>query len=72
MANFITEFEKGQKGGNKGISMGEGIINISSAINGLQRGRIYVVAAPPKAKGKLVAFIVLLLNIFIMFTILYK
>ena len=49
MANFITEFEKGQKGGNKGIAMGDGIINISSAINGLQRGRIYVIAAPPKA-----------------------
>lgn len=46
--NFITEFKKGQEGGNKGISMGEELHKLSSAINGIQRGRIYGVASPPK------------------------
>ena len=47
--NLIEEFKKGQSGGNKGLPMGEGLANISKAINGVQRGRIYGVAAAPKA-----------------------
>lgn len=47
--NFQTEYEKGQAGGNKGIPMGEGLQNVSNAINGIQRGRIYGIAAAPKA-----------------------
>jgi len=47
--NFIEEFKKGQKGGNKGLPMGDGLMNVSKAINGLQRGRIYGIAAAPKA-----------------------
>lgn len=47
--NLIEEFKKGQEGGNKGLYMGDGLAHISSAINGVQRGRIYGVAAPPKA-----------------------
>ena len=48
MANFITEFNKGQKGSNKGLYMGEGLGNISKAINGIQRGMTYGIAAGPK------------------------
>jgi len=47
--NFRKEFKKGQSGGNKGIPMGDGVDHISSTINGLQRARIYGVAAAPKA-----------------------
>ena len=47
--NFIEEFNKGQTGGNKGIWMGDGLKNLCNAINGLQRGRLYGIAAPPKA-----------------------
>ena len=48
MANFITEFNKGQKGSNKGLYMGEGLGYISKAINGIQRGMTYGIAAGPK------------------------
>ena len=47
--NFIEEFNKGQSGGNKGIPLGPGLLNLSNAINGLQRGRLYGIGAPPKA-----------------------
>lgn len=47
--NFIEEYKKGQTGGNKGLPMGEGLLNLSNAINGIQKGRLYGVAAPPKA-----------------------
>ncbi len=47
--NFIEEYEKGQRGGNKGLPMGDGLMNVSRAINGVQRGRIYGIAAAPKA-----------------------
>lgn len=47
--NFIEEYKKGQTGGNKGLPMGAGLMNVSKAINGVQRGRIYGIAAPPKA-----------------------
>ncbi len=47
--NFIEEYKKGQLGGNKGLPMGEGLMNVSKAINGVQRARIYGIAAPPKA-----------------------
>ncbi len=46
--NFKTEFKKGQEGRNKGLPMGEGLENISQALNGIQRGMSYGVAAPPK------------------------
>lgn len=47
--NFTSEFNKGQKGGNKGIPLGPGLLRLSSTINGVQKSRLYVVAAPPKA-----------------------
>ena len=46
--NLIKAFEAGQKGANKGLPMGEGLKSISTAINGIQRGRIYTAAAAPK------------------------
>jgi hypothetical protein len=46
--NFRMAFELGQKGSNKGLPMGEGLKTISQAINGIQRGRIYSIAASPK------------------------
>lgn len=47
--NFIEEFKKGQAGGNKGLSLGEGLNNINRAINGVQRGRIYGIAGASKS-----------------------
>lgn len=47
--NFIQEFKKGQTGGNKGLPMGEGLISLSNAINGVQKARMYGLAAPSKA-----------------------
>lgn len=46
--NFESEFELGQRGGNKGLPMGEGLEKLSKAINGVQKGRIYTIASPPK------------------------
>ena len=48
--NFKNEYKKGQEGGNKGIHIHhiEGLTNISTAINGVQKSRIYVVGAAPK------------------------
>ena len=48
MSNFIEEFIKGKKGGNKGIPLGPGLNNITKAINGIQRGMMYGIAAAPK------------------------
>ena len=48
MNNFIESFKNGQKGKNKGLYLGPGLDNISKAINGVQRHRIYTVASPPK------------------------
>lgn len=48
MGHFITEFKLGQLGGNKGLPMGPGLVNISRAINGVQKGMMYGVAASPK------------------------
>lgn len=47
--NLIEEFKKGQSGGNKGLPMGPGLQKMSRAINGVQRARIYGVAAAAKA-----------------------
>ena len=47
--NFIEEYKKGQNSGNKGLPMGEGLSNLSKHINGIQRARIYGIAAEPKA-----------------------
>ena len=46
--NFIEAYKKGQEGTNKGLPMGEGLENISAAINDLQRAMIYVVAGAAK------------------------
>ena len=61
MSNFITEFKKGQEGGNKGLSMGEGLTEVSRAINGVQKAMMIGIAASPKVgKSTLVdyAFII--------------
>ena len=47
--NLIEEYKKGQTGANKGLNMGPGLSNISNAINGVQRARLYGIAAAPKA-----------------------
>ena len=47
--NFQEEYEKGQRGGNKGLPMGFGFLHLSKAVNGVQRARMYGVAAAPKA-----------------------
>lgn len=48
--NVIEKFNEGQRGTNKGLSMGEGLKAVSLAINGVQRARVYTVAAGPKVK----------------------
>lgn len=48
MSNFIVEFKKGQVGKNKGLPMGKGLEAISKAIDGIQRGMMYVIASSPK------------------------
>ncbi len=48
MSNFIVEFKKGQAGKNKGLPMGKGLEAISKAIDGIQRGMMYVIASSPK------------------------
>lgn len=47
--NFIETYKEGQQGVNKGLPMGEGLSEVSKAINGIQRSRMYGVAAAPKA-----------------------
>ena len=54
--NFRAAFEAGQRGSNKGLPMGEGLKNVSQAINGIQRGRIYSIAASPKGYKKFYIF----------------
>ena len=44
--NLVEEFKKGQRGGNRGLNMG--IDKITKSINGIQKGRIYCLSAPPK------------------------
>ena len=48
MSNLISEYKRGQARNNKGLPMGEGLINISKAINGVQRRMEYVIASAPK------------------------
>ena len=48
MSNFIVEYKKGQSGKNKGLPMGDGLQAISKAIDGIQRGMMYIVASAPK------------------------
>jgi len=45
---FISEFKKGQLGKNKGLSMGEGLYQLDSDVNGVQKGMMYAVGAGPK------------------------
>ena len=46
--NFIESFKAGQNGQNKGLYMGDGLSNISKAVNGIQGHRIYGIASSPK------------------------
>ncbi|MGL6063780.1 MAG: hypothetical protein ACRC0V_01630 [Fusobacteriaceae bacterium] len=46
--NFVTAVLEGQKGQNKGLPMGDALSSFSKHIGGLQRSRIYGVAASPK------------------------
>ena len=47
--NLIEEFKKGQSGGNKGLPMGDGLANVSKAVNGVQKGRMYGFAGASKS-----------------------
>ena len=46
--NFKEAFFQGQRGENKGLPMGDGLELLSNAINGVQRGKIFSIAAGPK------------------------
>lgn len=46
--NIIAAYEQGQKGQNKGLPMGAGLAKLSAALNDIQRGRIYTLAAAAK------------------------
>lgn len=45
---FLEELERGKAGLNVGIPLGPGLLKLSNAINGLQKGRYYVIASSPK------------------------
>lgn len=47
--NFETVYTQGQQGFNRGLSMGEGLSSIDSAVNGTQKGRLIGVAGAPKS-----------------------
>ncbi len=58
--NFIEEYINGQKGDNLGLYMGEGLHNLSEAIGGIQKNRLYYIASPPKTgKSTLVNYVIL-------------
>lgn len=46
--NFTTAYMLGQEGSNQGLSMGEGLSEVSNAVNGIQKAMIYGIAAGPK------------------------
>lgn len=46
--NFIEAYKLGQEGKSKGLPLGEGLEEVSRAINGLQKAMIIGVAASPK------------------------
>ena len=46
--NFIDEYRQGQKGMNRGLTMGAGLANIDAAIGGVHKKRIYAIASPAK------------------------
>lgn len=46
--NIIEKFNQGQQGGNMGLYMGDALVNIYRAIKGVQRAKVYGVAAAPK------------------------
>ena len=47
--NLLDAFAKGQEGQNKGLYMGDGLQNVSKAVNGVQRGKLYAVAGANKS-----------------------
>lgn len=57
--NFKIAFQRGKEGRNKGLNTGIPVVN--QAINGIQQGNIYGLAAPPKVgKSKLVDYMFIL------------
>lgn len=48
MSNFVKTFLKGQSGSEIGLYLGEGLKSLNDAIKGLQKGRLYYIASPPK------------------------
>jgi len=48
VSNFYEVYRLGQEGGNIGIPLGDGLENLTRAINGVQKGRIYTIASMPK------------------------
>lgn len=53
--NFKQAFVFGQEGKNKGLPMGEAFKKLASALNDIQRGRIYTLAGGPKSGKSTVA-----------------
>jgi hypothetical protein len=53
--NFKQAFIFGQEGKNKGLPMGEAFKRLSSALNDIQRGKIYTLAGGPKSGKSTVA-----------------
>lgn len=46
--DFITKYKEGQKGKNAGITLNGGLEAISRSINGIQKKKMYAIAAAPK------------------------
>lgn len=47
--NFIETYKKGKEGKSRGLPMGQGLSEISKAINGVQKSMIYGLAGGPKS-----------------------
>lgn len=52
MRTFLSEFEKGKLSLNRGLPLGEGLVKLDRAINGLQRGVMIGIGSSPKV-GKI-------------------
>lgn len=63
--NFETAYILGQQGSNQGLSMGEGLSEVSNAVNGVQKGMIYGVAAAPKVGKSTFADFVFVIQTFL-------
>lgn len=69
MSNFVTEFKKAIQGENKGIPFGPGLEALTRALNGIQKARVYGVAAAPKVGKSTVVDYAFVLQVYLWYLI---